>query len=63
MLTEAETAAALRQPKLDALQAGAASLLLSNNLGCALHIAAGLQAQGIDVEVMHPVMLLANSLE
>lgn len=63
MLTEPETAAALRQPKLDALKSGESSLLLSNNLGCALHIAGGLQAQGIDIEVMHPVVLLTRSLE
>jgi glycolate oxidase iron-sulfur subunit len=62
MLTEPEIANALRRPKLEAVQAQRPALLLSNNLGCALHLAGGLQEQGIDIEVMHPVELLAKSL-
>jgi glycolate oxidase iron-sulfur subunit len=62
MLTEAELAARLRQAKLDAVKAQQVTLLLSNNTGCALHIAEGLKKQGQRVELMHPVVLLANSL-
>jgi len=62
MLTEPQIADALRQPKLDAVKAQQPSLLLSNNIGCALHIAGGMKAQGSDIEVMHPVLLLARSL-
>lgn len=62
MLTQPDTAAALRQPKLEAVRRQQPQLLLSNNIGCALHLAAGLKAQGIEVEVMHPVVLLAQSL-
>jgi len=62
MLTEPQIADALRQPKLDAVKAQQPSLLLSNNIGCALHIAGGMTAQGSDIEVMHPVLLLARSL-
>lgn len=63
MLTEPEIANRLRQPKLDALKKQSASLLLSNNIGCALHIAGGMKERGINTEVMHPVLLLARSLE
>ncbi len=62
MLTEPQIASQLRQPKLEALQAQQTKLLLSNNTGCALHIAAGMKEQGIEVEIMHPVLLLARSL-
>lgn len=63
MLTRPANAAALRQPKLDAVVKQQPQLLLSNNIGCALHLAAGLKEQGIEVEVMHPVVVLAQSLE
>lgn len=63
MLTEEELAGQLRQLKLDAIQRQQPQLLLSNNIGCALHMAAGMKAQGIGVEVMHPVVLLAKSLQ
>lgn len=62
MLTETDLANTLRQPKLDAIRTQQPTLLLSNNIGCALHIATGMKEQGIDVEVMHPVILLAQSL-
>jgi glycolate oxidase iron-sulfur subunit len=62
MLTEPEIASRLRQPKLEALQTQQTKMLLSNNTGCALHIAGGMKEQGIDIEVMHPVVLLARSL-
>jgi glycolate oxidase iron-sulfur subunit len=62
MLTEPGLANALRQPKLDAARAQQPALLLSNNIGCALHLAAGLQEQGIEMALMHPVVLLAQSL-
>jgi glycolate oxidase iron-sulfur subunit len=62
MLTEPENADALRRRKVAAVERQRPQLLLSNNIGCALHLAGGLKAQGIDVEVMHPVVLLAKSL-
>lgn len=62
MLTQPDNAAALRQRKLEAIRKQQPELLLSNNIGCALHLAGGLKNQGIDVEVMHPVVLLAKCL-
>ncbi|HEX9802633.1 MAG TPA: (Fe-S)-binding protein, partial [Gammaproteobacteria bacterium] len=62
MLTQPENADALRRRKVAAVERQQPQLLLSNNIGCALHLAGGLKAQGIDVEVMHPVVLLAKSL-
>ncbi len=62
-LQEPETAAALRHPKLEALQQSRASLLLTTNYGCALHLAEGLLKTGNPVETLHPVTLLARQLD
>lgn len=62
MLTEPEIANRLRRPKLEAIEVQHPQLLLSNNTGCALHIAGGMKERGIDIEVMHPVVLLARNL-
>ena len=36
--------------------------LLSSNIGCILHIAAGLQEQGVKTQIMHPIVLLDRQL-
>jgi len=62
MLTQTDNASALRRIKIEAITRLKPQLLLSNNIGCALHLAGGLKEQGIAIEVMHPVVLLAKSL-
>ena len=62
MLMNPGMANKLRQPKLAALEADGASKLVSTNIGCALHLAAGVRETGLEVEVMHPVTLLAKQL-
>lgn len=58
----------LRQNKLEALASleqenTAIDILLTTNIGCALHLAAGLRAQGKKLEVLHPVTLLYRQLK
>lgn len=62
MLRRPDTAARLRQPLLDRIPAGTAQILLTGNVGCAMHLADGLRGRDQAVEVLHPVELLARQL-
>jgi glycolate oxidase iron-sulfur subunit len=57
MFDEPERARALRQPLLDALDSSGATLLLSANIGCRLHL-----AMGTATPVRHPLDFLAEHL-
>lgn len=63
MLTHSEQADALRAPKIEAFQSMQADQLVSTNIGCAMHLGAGLREDDRKAEVIHPVRLLAESLE
>lgn len=61
MLTQPATADALRDELLVNLEG--VDVLATSNIGCALHLAAGLREKGLDIEVVHPLVLLAQQLE
>lgn len=63
MLDAPARAAVLRAPLLDAVVRSGAATLCSANVGCRIHLAAGLHAQGHRVDVRHPIELLSESLE
>jgi glycolate oxidase iron-sulfur subunit len=62
-LSEPELAQRMREPKLDALAELRPDYLVTTNIGCALHLKAGLAARDIPVEILHPVTLLARQLQ
>lgn len=63
MVTHPDTADRLRDAKIEGLAGLNAQTLVSSNIGCALHLAAGLRARQSKVEVIHPVTLLARQLD
>ncbi|MGH8441766.1 MAG: (Fe-S)-binding protein [Nevskiaceae bacterium] len=58
-LTQPDMADALLEPKLARARASRPDLLVSSNVGCAMHLAAGLRREGLSVRVAHPLELLA----
>ena len=52
----------LRADKLAHLRQLQPAVLATANLGCALHLRAGLHAQGLNVEVTHPLVLFERQL-
>ena len=62
MLTQPKMADRLRDTKLEAFSTTGARLLVTANIGCALHLAAGFTALGTPVEVVHPVILVDRQL-
>jgi len=63
LLTQPEVADQLRDELLATLRTSGASVLVTSNIGCCMHLQAGLREQGLDVEVLHPVVLLARQLK
>lgn len=53
----------IRAEKLGHLENTDKAILVSANIGCALHLETGIREAGLDVEVMHPVSLLAGQCE
>ncbi len=62
MLRYPERADRLRRPLLDDLPDQTGVILLTSNVGCAMHLAAGLRERDADTEVLHPVELLARQI-
>ncbi len=59
-ISQPTQAAQLLAPKLAAAQG--VDVVVSANIGCSLHLLAGLRREGRGVEVLHPVSLLAQAL-
>lgn len=63
MLDHPKMAQTLLSDLLTTALAYQAGYLVSSNIGCALHIAAGLKERGITLEVLHPIVLIARQLK
>ena len=55
-------AAKLQADKVSAVKQSKAHYIATSNIGCSLHIGSGLQKIAVDVEVLHPVTLLARQM-
>jgi glycolate oxidase iron-sulfur subunit len=62
MLEHPKMAQLLLDDVLNVALAKQPDMLVSSNIGCALHIAAGLRERGLGLEVIHPVVLMARQL-
>lgn len=62
MLEHPKMADALRQDMLDIIAEKKPDYVLTTNVGCALHLRAGLRRQRIHTEVMHPIALLDRQI-
>ncbi len=62
MLSQPEMADSLRDEMLEEAKAMRADVLVSSNLGCAMHLRAGLAEAGLDILLKHPVELVADAL-
>lgn len=62
MLTQPDMADRLLQHKLDAVTTTAPDILVTSNIGCALHMGAGLRSTSWPIRVMHPITLLAQQM-
>lgn len=61
-IKQPELAARLLDDKIDTIIQSGAQLLVTSNVGCSMHIAGRLRETGIDIEVVHPVTLLARQM-
>ena len=61
-LIEPEIAGDLGRRKVERIRETGASIVAAGNPGCLMQIARHCRAEGIDVEVVHPVSLLARAL-
>lgn len=62
LLEHPAMAETLRQDLVDQIETLAPDFLVSSNIGCLLHLSAGLQEKEIAVEALHPMVLLARQL-
>jgi len=62
-LLEPEMADRLLARKIDRVAETGARIVVSGNPGCLLQIAKGARGRGLDVEVVHPVTLLARAVD
>jgi len=61
-LSQPELAQRLRADKIEHLRRLAPDILATSNIGCAMYLAAGLCESGLEIEVVHPVVLLERQL-
>lgn len=61
-LDQPEMASVLLHDKISALNMSGPRYLATSNVGCAMHLASGLREAGSEIEVLHPVTLVARQM-
>lgn len=61
-LAQPEMADLLLRDKIEVIKASGARIIATSNPGCAMHLAAGLRAEGMAIEVLHPAHLVARQM-
>lgn len=61
-ITQPDMANKLLDDKLNAITANNVAILATSNIGCSLHIANGLRAKNLNVQVMHPIQIIARQM-
>ena len=61
-LDQPEMAKVLLHDKITAISASGARYLATSNVGCAMHLASALREAGSEIEVLHPVTLIARQM-
>jgi len=62
-LTHPQLATGLRQPKLAAIDRIKPDVVVTSNIGCALHLAAGLRSAAAPIPLLHPISVLRSRLK
>jgi glycolate oxidase iron-sulfur subunit len=62
-LSHPELADALLDPLLAEVGRERPDAVVTSNVGCALHITAGLARRGLEVRVLHPATLVLSAVE
>jgi len=63
MLTQPDKSDEIRRTKIDALDELQAEIVVSSNIGCALHLLAGINKHNKQVTVAHPIELFSQQLQ
>lgn len=63
VLSHPEMADTLLEDKLEGILSLKPSIIVTANIGCRLHLQAGLRRRNLDIEVIHPVSLLNRQLK
>lgn len=62
MLSQPDMADGLRDDIIEEIRATGPDVLISSNLGCAMHLREGLAQAGLDIPLRHPVQLISQAM-
>lgn len=63
MMSQPAMADSLLDDKIKLMKQSAISCLVTSNIGCALHLMAGIREENLHMEIIHPVTILARQLD